>query len=140
MDLVKDASGANKMPEKNTALSREFIAQQRKRLESLRKQILGEEEKAIADERASQEDRGDGQQDSGEQSIDLAQREISQGLQDVDKRRLSDIERALQKMEEGTYGLSDLGGEPIPKARLEATPEAVLSVQQEEQREKRNRR
>jgi DnaK suppressor protein len=128
------------MPEKKAALSREFLAGQRRRLEALRKQILGGEAKTIADERATQEDRGDEQQDPGEQSVDLAQREISQGLQDVDKRRLSDIERALQKMQEGTYGFSDLSGEPIPEARLKATPEAILSVQEEEQREKKGRR
>ena len=140
MDLAKGALRANKMPEKNAALSREFIAEQRRRLEALRKQILGGEEKTIADERASQEDRGDEQQDPGEQSVELAQREISQGLQDADQRRLNDIERALQKIEDGTYGLSDLSGEPIPKARLEATLEAVLSVQEEEEREKKGRR
>ena len=140
MGLAKGALRANKMPEKNAALSREFIAEQRRRLEALRKQIVGGEEKTIADERASQEDRGDEQQDPGEQSVDLAQREISQALQGGEKRRLSDIERALQKMEEGTYGLSDFSGEPIPKARLEATPQAILSVQEEEQWEKKNRR
>jgi DnaK suppressor protein len=140
MDLAKEALKANKMPEKNAALSPEFLAEQRRRLEALRKQILGGEEKMIADERASQEDRGDEQQDPGEQSADLAQREISQALQGGDKRRLSDIERALQKIEEGTYGLSDFSGEPIPKARLEAIPQAILSVQEEEQWEKKNRR
>jgi DnaK suppressor protein len=128
------------MPEKKSKLSGEFIAEQRKRLEALRRQILGGEDKTAADMRASQEERGDEQQDPGEQSVDLAQREISQGLQDADQRRLNDIERALQKIEDGTYGLSDLSGEPIPKARLEATPEAVLSVQEEEEREKKGRR
>jgi RNA polymerase-binding transcription factor DksA len=82
---------------------------------------------------------GDETQDSGEQSVDLA-REISQGLHEVDKRRLNDIERAIQKITEGTYGLSDLSGEPIPVARLKATPEAVLTVREEEQREKENHR
>jgi DnaK suppressor protein len=139
MDLAKNMR-SEQMPEKKAALSREFLAGQRMRLEALRKQILGGEEKTTADERASQEDRGAESQDPGEQSVDLAQREISHGLQDVDKRRLSDIERALQKMKEGTYGMSDLSGEPIPQARLEATPEAILSVQEEEQREKKDRR
>lgn len=128
------------MPEKNAPLSREFIEQQRKRLEALREQILGGEEKSIADERASQEDRGDELRDPGEKSANMAQHEISLALFDVDKRRLSDIERAIQKMKEGTYGFSDLSGKPIPRARLEATPEAILTVAEEEQREKKNRR
>jgi DnaK suppressor protein len=128
------------MSEKDAPLSREFLEQQRKRLEALREQLLGGEEKTIADARASQEDGGDEPRDPGEKSANMAQHEISQALYDVDKRRLSDIERAIQKMKEGTYGFSDLSDKPIPKARLEATPEAILTVEEEERREKTHRR
>jgi DnaK suppressor protein len=140
MDLTKRRIRSEQMPEKNAVLSREFLDQQRKRLEALREQLLGEEEKTIADGRVYQIDRSDEPRDPSEQSANLAQREISQGLHEVDKRRLSDIERAIQKIREGTYGFSDFSGEPIPVARLQATPEAILSVQEEEQREKKNRR
>jgi DnaK suppressor protein len=34
----------------------------------------------------------------------------------------------LQKIEDGTYGLSDTSGEPIPRERLEAMPEAIHTV------------
>ena len=37
---------------------------------------------------------------------------------------------ALQKIAEGTYGISDRSGAPIPKARLVATPEAVVTVEE----------
>ena len=57
----------------------------------------------------------------------------------MNKRRLSDIQRALEKIREGTYGFSDLSGDPIPKRRLEAAPESIVTVQEEEQREKVNR-
>ena len=40
-------------------------------------------------------------------------------------------ERALQKIADGTYGYSDRSGEPIPKLRLEAMPEATLTVEEE---------
>jgi len=126
------------MPRENATLSREFLAQQRGRLEALRAQILEGEEKTTTAERASREDRGAEQQDPGEKSTNIAQREIDQGLHNVDKRRLNDIERAIEKMEEGTYGLSDFSGKPIPMARLEATPEAFLTVQEEVRREKTN--
>jgi DnaK suppressor protein len=49
------------------------------------------------------------------------------------------VKRALQKIEEGTYGLSDLSGAPIPAARLQAIPEALLTVEEEAQAEKRHR-
>ena len=58
----------------------------------------------------------------------------------VEVQRLRSIERALAKIDECTYGLSDLSGDPIPRARLEAIPEAVLTIQEEEAREKQRRR
>jgi DnaK suppressor protein len=38
------------------------------------------------------------------------------------------IERALAKLDEGSYGICDRCGEPIPKGRLEVAPESVLCV------------
>jgi len=42
-----------------------------------------------------------------------------------DLQRLERVDRALRKIEEGTYGLSDISGQPIPRERLEAIPEAL---------------
>jgi DnaK suppressor protein len=41
---------------------------------------------------------------------------------------LARIERALAKLDEGTYGSCDGCGEPIPPARLQALPDSVLCV------------
>lgn len=41
----------------------------------------------------------------------------------------AEVVRALAKLDEGTYGTCDACGEPIPAARLEALPWAVLCVQ-----------
>ena len=41
---------------------------------------------------------------------------------------LADIDRALAKVEDGTYGTCDVCGEPIPEGRLEALPWATLCV------------
>ena len=41
---------------------------------------------------------------------------------------LADVERALAKLEEGSYGRCDVCGEPIDEERLEALPWAVLCV------------
>jgi len=35
----------------------------------------------------------------------------------------------LSKIEDGTYGLSDVSGRPIAKERLEAMPEAIDAVE-----------
>src|SRR3954468_8425912 len=38
------------------------------------------------------------------------------------------LERALEKIAEGSYGVCDRCGNPIPEKRLEAAPESVLCV------------
>lgn len=42
---------------------------------------------------------------------------------------LQDVRRARQRVAEGTYGLCEVCGEPIPHERLEARPWAVRCVQ-----------
>jgi RNA polymerase-binding transcription factor DksA len=44
------------------------------------------------------------------------------------KDRLAEVEHALRKFEEGTYGLCDRCGQGIDPARLEALPEATLCL------------
>jgi DnaK suppressor protein len=116
-------------------LSEEFITQQRKRLEALRRELLGGEEDTIANERTAQEQHGDEAEEFEDEAQGMTQHEVNQALHDVNDRRISDIERALQKIAEGTYGLSDASGQPIPKARLESTPEAILTVEEQRSRE-----
>ena len=41
---------------------------------------------------------------------------------------LARVERALSKLDEGTYGYCDGCGGPIPQDRLEAMPDAVLCM------------
>jgi RNA polymerase-binding transcription factor len=41
---------------------------------------------------------------------------------------LADVERALEKLEDGTYGICDSCGEPIGEERLEAIPSATLCI------------
>jgi len=119
------------MPAEQATLSSDFIAQQRKRLETLRKQVLGGELSSNASRRAFEEEHGDEAEEFEDEAQDLAQEEVRQAQRDVDRPRLSHIERALQKIDDGTYGFSDLSGKAIPKARLEATPEAILTVEEE---------
>lgn len=45
--------------------------------------------------------------------------------------RLERVDRALKKIEEGTYGLSDESGEKISRARLEAIPESLYTLSEE---------
>jgi DnaK suppressor protein len=57
------------------------------------------------------------------QGIDDA---VAAGLRD----RLAAVERALRRVDDGTYGRSIRSGVPIPDARLEADPSAELTVEE----------
>lgn len=123
------------MANQQSGLSDDFIATQRERLLTLKRELLGNEEGGIAAERRLQEERGS-EAEEYEDDAQRMERDIAnQALRDVNDRRIGDIERALQKIAEGTYGLSDESGVPIPKARLDAIPEAILTVEEQEKRE-----
>jgi DnaK suppressor protein len=62
--------------------------------------------------------------------IDLAEHE---------RRRLVEIERALRKLDDGSYGVSEESGEPIGFERLRVLPWARLSAADQEDLERRSR-
>ncbi|TAM95699.1 MAG: TraR/DksA family transcriptional regulator [Rhodanobacteraceae bacterium] len=123
------------MSSRQSGFSVGFIEQQRQRLLALRAQLLGGEKKTLARERAFQRERGGEAEEEEGRAQAQSQYEIDQATHDVDDRRIANIERALQKIAEGSYGRSDLSGEPIPEERLLATPEAILTVQEERRQE-----
>jgi DnaK suppressor protein len=45
------------------------------------------------------------------------------------KEQLADIEHALSKLDDGTYGICDSCGEPIPEGRMKVIPHANLCVE-----------
>ena len=59
------------------------------------------------------------------------------GLADQEGALLVDIDRALRKLDDGTYGVSELTGRPIPVERLRAVPWARLTADEEERLERR---
>ena len=52
---------------------------------------------------------------------------------------LYEIDQALKRIEVGTYGVCELSGKPIPRARLEAIPFARFTVQCQSQLEKQSK-
>ncbi len=52
-------------------------------------------------------------------------------LADHERKLLAEVERAVAKMEAGTYGVSEGTGEPIPYARLAALPWARNNVDED---------
>lgn len=123
----------------NAELDQEFVARQKERLEQMREELRRIARGMEGDERNRGEEQGDTQFDSGDMSGDIFDREMDATIGEQSERRVEDVERALQKIEEGTYGLSDESGEPIPQGRLEAAPEATRTVEEQQRFEKERR-
>jgi DnaK suppressor protein len=117
----------------NGELDQEFIEQQRQRLLELKSELGRVRGGLQEDEQFRAEEEQDfTEHDSGDMSQSLFTREVDATVERQVERRLEHVERALQKIEVGTYGLSDDSGEPIPRGRLEAVPEAIRTVEEQQ--------
>lgn len=62
-------------------------------------------------------------------------RELDMTLEERARESLAQIDRALARIADGTYGVCVRCGDPIPEARLEAVPEAELCITCKEREE-----
>ena len=69
-------------------------------------------------------------------ALDSAQDEISSQLAEVESRELSSIDKALERMREGSYGMCEACDDNIPMMRLQALPYAVLCIDCQREAEK----
>ena len=60
---------------------------------------------------------------------DNYEQEFALGLMDSERKLLREIDNSLGRIEEGTYGICEGTGKPIPKARLEAQPWAKYCIE-----------
>lgn len=72
-------------------------------------------------------------------ALDSAHDELSSQLAEVESRELAQIERALERMAQGTYGICEVTGKPIPLARLQALPYATTCIEAQREMEKHGR-
>ncbi|MCB1085617.1 MAG: TraR/DksA C4-type zinc finger protein, partial [Verrucomicrobiae bacterium] len=72
------------------------------------------------------------QADAGSDSYD---RDFALNLLSQEQDALYEIEEAIKRLENGTYGVCEMSGERIPQARLEALPFARFTVSCQEQLE-----
>jgi len=101
----------------------------RARLESERKRLIEEMEQLKstirpADERREGSPFGKREEEATE-SYELERRLT---LEKSIREQLASVEHALQKFEDGTYGLCDNCGKPIDPERLEALPQATMCL------------
>lgn len=66
-------------------------------------------------------------------------RAIELRARDRQRKLISKIDSALQRIEEGVYGFCEETGEPIALKRLDARPIATLSVEAQERHERREK-
>jgi DnaK suppressor protein len=69
-------------------------------------------------------------EDFGDAGLPLTEELDEQAVAGSLKERLDSIDRALARIEAGTYGKSVLSGKPIPDERLEADPAAELTIEE----------
>ncbi len=66
--------------------------------------------------------------DSADVAFEAGSDEMASHLAELDSRELSQIERALHRLKQGTYGLCEACGEKIPIGRLNALPYSTLCI------------
>lgn len=114
------------------------VAQARAELQSevlrLRAEIETSEQSLVGLMRDSGDGAGDDQADTGTKNIT---REGEMALAANAREMLSQDERALERLDAGTYGLCENCGNPIGKARMQAFPRATLCVECKQKQERR---
>jgi RNA polymerase-binding transcription factor len=85
-------------------------------------------------ESAGQQDRETEDEEATVYVSDAAQPLTEEGIDDAVadsmRERLATIDRALRRLDDGTYGRSVRSGLPIPDDRLEADPAAELTIEE----------
>jgi DnaK suppressor protein len=68
--------------------------------------------------------------DSADSAVALANVGVDDAIAAQLRDRVGAIDRALRRLDDGTYGLSVRSGRPIPEERLDADPAAELTIEE----------
>ena len=123
----------DKVQVEEAGLPPERLEALRQRLESQRDEILNMYKQDL---RAGQESADDGTEDIVDRANNAYNRELMFSLSDTERTTLLQIENAIRRMDEGTYGRCANCGRNIAIARLEALPWARFCVDCQEMAEK----
>jgi DnaK suppressor protein len=86
--------------------------------------LLNGAEQAGAQDRAAEMETGD----MADAAQPLSAEGLDDSIADTLRDRLAALDRALKRLDDGSYGLSVRSGQPIPEERLDADPAADLTV------------
>ncbi len=132
------AASASSSPLKvKTDLNKKELDFYRDLLLSMRSKIVGDLQHLESDslKKSTEEMTGD-HADVIDTAQDEFEREFVLNLAANEQQILNKIDVALRKITDGTYGICEKYGTPIPKKRLMAMPYAVLSLKAQEEQEK----
>ena len=132
-EAVAPAKKAAPAKKKGPVVLDKFLEGQKKMLLEERERMTRNSDalKAEADALAADREAGDTQFDdeSGEGDTLAVERERDLVLSAQAQQTISEIDHALAKLDEGTYGICEVSGQPIPKERLRAIPWARERVE-----------
>jgi DnaK suppressor protein len=123
------------MTTRKSGLDQPFLDRQKRRLTELRKQMLVVRQGQAGEESSTNAQALGSAREYEDDAQKLAELELQGNLEAIDDEHLSRVERALKKIDDGTYGLSDASGAPIPMERLEAFPEALYTLEEQQARD-----
>jgi len=109
-------------------------------LAELRRALLQERRRIVAlydrDLQVGSELRDEASNDFADQAAVETARTLALTFSEAERERLREIEQALERMDNGTYGLSEVSGKPIPLERLRAVPWARALAEEQESLER----
>ena len=106
--------------------------EQRERIEAEQARVAALAEDFRAEFGQTETDNGaelaDYDQHPADSASDTAEREKDLGILEQLERELVELQAALERIDNGTYGIDENTGEPIDPARLEAIPSARTNI------------
>ncbi len=139
---AKKSSASRKAPAKKSVprkrgpkqrFGEAFLDKQRQALLAERRRYTEHAERyeAEAEQLVSEREPGDVQfdEESGEGDSIAVERERALQISAREREEIAEIDAALARIDDGTYGICVVSGKPIPKERLEAIPHASMRVE-----------
>ncbi len=111
----------------DTDLARQRLAEERERLDEVRS-TFDAEHLTDQSESESVSELSSYDQHQADMGTETFEREKDLSILEQVESELGDVEHAIRRLDEGTYGTCDKCGKAIPKARLEVIPWAALCV------------
>jgi DnaK suppressor protein len=111
----------------DTAKFRKLLEEERARLTSAVSFLEKENPGSISDE-LGELAQGGTDNHLGDTASALFDRELDEGIEEGAQQTIVEIDAALQRIEDGTYGICEVCGKPIGAERLEALPWARLCI------------